>query len=90
MSSKSILYCKILRLLFSKIKAIVHHNNQGQKFSHISNLIVTFTTQRLYMTDKYFFKQNKQILEWALFKKSRHYILKRKNVDYGEDIENDK
>ena len=86
MSTISINYCKTLRFIFSKTH---DHNNQGRKFSHISNLIITFTTNRFNMTDELFLKQNKQMVEWVIMKKSKHFILNGNDVDYGEDIEDD-
>ena len=86
MSTQTIVPNKTLVLFFSKA---CQNNIQGHKFSHISCIFITFTTRYLYMTDEYFLKQKKSMLEWALRKKERHYILNGKHVDYGEGIEID-
>ena len=86
MSTQTIMPNKTLVLLFP---TIYQNIIQRHKFSHISSLFITFRTRFLYMTEEYFLKHNKLMLEWALRKESRHYILNGKHVDYGEDIEID-
>ena len=68
-NSNSIRYHWDLRpFLLAKIS---DHEQRRYKFSHISEMKITFITLRIYMTYEYYLKQPKSMLQWNLIKKIR-------------------
>ena len=63
---KTHLLFEFRRYLLEKITSF---EKKGYKFSHISEMKITFITNRRYMTYELYLQQTKSMLEWTLIKK---------------------